>query len=238
MMDMTINEKLSNLKAPNREELRKTIKIIDEKQYLPIKGLREGLILDLGAHVGVVSKYYSQIFKTKNIIAVEPNPNSYQYLVKNLSDLYYEVCTINAAIVVTEADCYLYTPSESSEYYGRSWGNSLIKNFWEKEQNTVPIRIFPLDYKTIFSQRISLCKIDVEGYEFKLLKALQDSHFVQSCSYYIVEFHYAKSNTQEELDKIIKGFKELGYEIFCGGKKVQSLIHVKKGLDTCHIFRA
>jgi len=43
-MGVIINEKLSDLKAPNREELRKTLEIINEKQYLPIRGLREGLM--------------------------------------------------------------------------------------------------------------------------------------------------------------------------------------------------
>ena len=57
-----------------------------------------GLILDLGANVGYSTAYFLSRFPNCFVVAVEPDPENYEYLVKNVAAYGHRVTTLKAAV--------------------------------------------------------------------------------------------------------------------------------------------
>ena len=139
------------------------------KNFYNLKLNKDSLVLDFGANVGEISQFLFDNYKC-NIKSYEPNKYAFEILKKRFLNNN-KVNTINKAIDVNDRNQKLYYHKLSNQNpYTYSTGSSLLKkktNINVKNyQNTKTCSI-----KKILKQfkTIDLIKIDIEGYEYKIL---------------------------------------------------------------------
>jgi FkbM family methyltransferase len=116
-----------------------------------------GLALDIGAHVGTMSRLMANDFKLVHSF----EPLFYEYTLANTEDLK-NVTVHNCGLGNVKSKENMYVMEE------KTGGSSLIKHprrKWQLNAKTREINIKPLDSFS-FDQPINFIKIDVESYEY------------------------------------------------------------------------
>jgi FkbM family methyltransferase len=118
------------------------------------------LIVDLGSHVGTTVLYWRQRFPDSEIVAVEPDPEAFERLSRNLGGDP-RTTLVNAAIASRSGPIRFASSSHG-------WSSHLARD--EEEAVDVPGLTFPelLD-GTTGGRPIDLLKIDIEGAEWNVL---------------------------------------------------------------------
>lgn len=120
-------------------------------------------ILDIGANIGNNSIYYALLREAKKVYAFEPIETSYQILNKNvrLNGLEETIQTYNFALGEKESkasiSCYPYHNIGATSLQSDENGNLYVKSLDE------------LENEGFFKEKIDFVKIDVEGFEEKIL---------------------------------------------------------------------
>src|SRR5258708_27952845 len=123
-------------------------------------------ILDLGANAGFTSIFFARKYPDARIIAVEPVASNVEILRRNveLNDL--NVSIVPAAIAVEDG-------SVTMNVSGLDYGHQVIDDLAEmpkdcegNEVNAISMRSLMAEFEL---KRIGLLKIDIEGYEKRLL---------------------------------------------------------------------
>ena len=149
------------------------------------------LVLDVGAHKGETINLFLKNFKVRQIISFEASPKNFEFLISKLN--HFKKKYINTNIIMENialgdekkvlsfkqfnesSSSTIAEIDENSSYYKKKYK---ILNFFGKDKN----------YKTIEIQTNKLCdyidennlnfidflKIDTEGFEFKILKGLEN----------------------------------------------------------------
>jgi len=143
-------------------------------------------LFDIGSHKGEYIINISKSFSINKIFGFEPNPRSYEKLLKNIKKMNNtEVFNIAAgkedgiSILnqnIESSSSSINKLNERSKYFKRKY---FFFNFFRKKEyiNPVEIKILSLE-KFINSKKIGfidLLKIDTEGYELNVIKGLGDN---------------------------------------------------------------
>jgi len=121
--------------------------------------LRSGsVVLDIGAHIGTSAiDCAKHVGCEGSVIAFEPNPKIYQELLQNIRLNHIQnIIALPIAIGAKQELGNMYTPHENNE------GNSLFCPSRHGAISSIPLDLLELT-------NISLIKIDVEGYEKKVI---------------------------------------------------------------------
>lgn len=140
-----------------------------------------GVILDIGAHVGVVSCYLSKRFPQARIIAYEPHPANFERLVRNLdANECYNVECYPYAVTADGRDLTLRGDRRTNTggYSAFSAGPD------EAKVRSVAIGSILANDPT---SHISLLKLDCEGAEYEILRAI--GMWLQAIDCLITEVH-------------------------------------------------
>jgi FkbM family methyltransferase len=192
---------------------------IRHPDYVPGRGW---VVLDVGAHVGVYTLWASRMVGDGGFVAAfEPNPLAYRWLVNNLElNGVKNVKALPYALGDSRGKLTLYVASAN---LGAS---SLLKNHlavggWAVAISfTIPV--LTLDY--VFERsatlagrhlyRVDLAKIDVEGYEMRVLKGAEKSLREGLIERFVIEVHLDQVGTRElvtylaaygySLDKVVR----------------------------------
>ena len=124
-------------------------------------------ILDLGANAGFTAIFFARQYPSAEIACVEPIPGNVELLCKNL-----ELNNIQAQVfpsAISIADGYLEMELDDKDYghkvAGIEYGKKLTGKTIQVEALSIPTLLQKLGWG-----RISLLKVDIEGYEAILLK--------------------------------------------------------------------
>jgi FkbM family methyltransferase len=136
--------------------------IFVELEYRPLNDIRNvGLILDCGANVGYSSAYLLTQFPKSRVIAIEPDPENFSMLEKNLAPYAGRFRAIQSAIWSKQVRLVL---SEERMMPGWEWART-VREAKEGEPQTIAAT----DIGTLLNEsgfeRISILKIDIEGAE-------------------------------------------------------------------------
>jgi FkbM family methyltransferase len=159
-------------------------------------------IIDLGANVGLASLYFASHWPSCRILAVEPNPETYQLLSINLAPLVRaERCkTLQAA--VWDADVFL-SPAPN-QVPGAFDTYSLCDA--ELENDTGPkvrgLSIGEIIQRSRF-KNVDLLKIDIEGAEAQLFRGNTD--WLRCVGNVAIEFH-CDARRLSNFDEIMKQY--------------------------------
>ena len=155
-------------------------------------------LIDVGGHKGETIKLYSKNFTIDKIYSFEPNPfvyeslktkNSYNVFTYNLG-IGNEEKTEDLNIVVDSQSSTFNKISEQSKYFLLK--KKLLLPFSKKKYSfKKPVKIIKLssfiDEKNI--SKIDILKIDTEGYEYNVLKGINNDHF-KLINFILLEHHY------------------------------------------------
>lgn len=150
-------------------------------QYQLRKFLKEdSIFIDCGANIGVISIYAAQIIKRGKIFSFEPEKNSFKLLFKNTS-YYKNVCEVyNYALGerIKEGNFIVFYPGFGGNMLEDSIEFNEKKKILENEKSYFDkVKIITLDsfVKSKKLSRIDVIKLDVEGYELKVLDGAKET---------------------------------------------------------------
>jgi FkbM family methyltransferase len=166
------------------------------------------LIIDVGANIGNHSLYFSKI--SKKVFSYEPNPNTYQLLKYNTSNIS-NIDIYNIGISNNTEKKFL---NESNFNIGNSAVVSGIKKQNIKKDDLIlhEINAFKLDdLENLFNEEISMIKIDVEGHELEVMDGAKN--LIEKNKPMLI-FEHNKEINKEKALKINEFLQQQDYVIY------------------------
>jgi FkbM family methyltransferase len=136
--------------------------IFFEREYEPLMGLNDvKLIVDCGANVGYSSAFLLTQFPSSHVIAVEPDPDNFNILSKNLEPYNNRAVAVRAGVW---SNSHPLKVVRSAYRDGREWSVQVRPTKAGEEPDLVAVSVPSLLESSGFD-RISLLKVDIEGAE-------------------------------------------------------------------------
>lgn len=150
-----------------------------------------GLCLDIGANIGAVAQMLE--YHGKEVISFEPQPEIFSLLKKNVKGTCY-----NVALGEQEGETFMprVRYGDKGNYGGLACGT-------KSELGTIKVPVKTLDSYNF--QNVSFIKIDVEGYEKKVLQGAVDT--INRCK----PIMYIEDDREHNRAALRKFIEELGY---------------------------
>jgi len=170
----------------------------EESQFLLNKLKKDDLFVDVGANVGHYSLLASGVCKA-NVIAVEPIPNTYNKLKYNvvLNDLSQKVELLNIGV-----------SNEPGTLNFLSDKDVMNKVTYNDKENSLKVNVTTLN-SLLANKNPVFLKIDVEGFEFFVLKGADEILKKESLKYLIMEFNNSGKSfgvSDDEVFNYVKSF--------------------------------
>ncbi len=138
------------------------------------------VIVDAGAYTGISAAYFALRYPTAKIIAVEPNPVSFDLLQRN-TNRFSNVIAIQAALWTNDTEVIL------SDRATGDWGFTIVGGI----RGEASFRVPAISMKTLMQQyaiaHIDLLKLDIEGAERDVLE--QSKYWIGKVGCIAVELH-------------------------------------------------
>jgi len=145
-------------------------------------------VIDCGAHIGAFSMMCAQHLQHSEVIAFEPNPDSFSYLQENVVR-FGRIQAMNKAVAVRDGELRLYSPDQS-DWNGR----------WTTLPNTNPYLTVEalglFDFIDALDKEVFILKLDIEGYEEQLIEAAREED-IRKVQVLIIETHTDHFNHQK-----------------------------------------
>lgn len=142
------------------------------------------VIVDIGANVGVFS-VYAQRFNPKKVYALEPVPDTFNYLVENTKN-YSNVIPINMAIAENSGKEFITVTTHSG-------CNVLVKTGLEFADEVEKIEIDTININEFIKQHkithIDFLKVDCEGGELDLFRTIDRDYLTNNIKKIAMEYH-------------------------------------------------
>jgi FkbM family methyltransferase len=135
-----------------------------EDQYAPLGCLKLDYILDLGANSGLASTWFLNRFPEAAIVAVEPNPDNYQIMARNLAPYDERVRIVKGAAWHRPTDLTLIRRNNESDAQVREIEPG------DKPQDRIMAWDIPGLMEIGDFPIVDLLKIDIEGAELELFR--------------------------------------------------------------------
>lgn len=146
-----------------------------------------GLVIDCGANVGYASAYFLTRYPRCELIAVEPDPDNFAVLSKNLAPYAGRFKAIQTGVWCRKAGLVM---SEETFGDGREWARTVR----EAREGETPA-MYATDIGSLLKEsgreRISILKIDIEGAESKVF-AENYQDWLDRVDNLVIELHGAE----------------------------------------------
>lgn len=173
-----------------------------------IVGEASGVILDIGAHIGLFSMYARGLNDNVKIFAYEPAPENFAAMKAHFKENHIDGVTVkNVAVTGNDGETVLFLSEDSHNHSIWNLFGSKMKQV--KVPTVSMAKIFERD---LVKQGILFCdlvKMDCEGAEFEILESMSVEVFKKIGSFYIEYHEYVDGKKNDQLVKILQknGFK-------------------------------
>jgi FkbM family methyltransferase len=174
------------------------------------KGLtRNDIVIDLGSHVGMAATQFSHT--AGKVYAFEPHPQIFKEL-EAAARRYRRIVPINAAASTADGTASLFSDKDP-----RPWKHTEGSTLVEGKSNLTYRESY--DVKTVdlarfikeLGQPVRMIKMDVEGYEYRLINHLLDADVMAQVKMIHVEDHCDRvQNLAEERDRTLARINAAG----------------------------
>lgn len=188
--------------APNEVEFKHLYEEIFKKHqyYLHLDNLQP-FIIDAGAHIGLASLYFKNLFPQAKVLAFEPLPLLVDCLKQNV--LFHQALDVEIfpyALADTDGQITLYHDAESDNYWSST--TSMFPGAWNLRQKTQPLQLPAVRLSPYIDRPVDILKLDIEGAETKVLQEVRPKlHLVKNI---LIEFHANHFNHPDRLIKILE----------------------------------
>lgn len=186
-------------------------------------------IIDAGAHIGLSTLYFKQLFPGAEVVSIEPNPRSFQLLEQNIFENQLEnITTVQAALSDISGSADFFMDETVQQWYSTA---GLHKGSWAGTQDSTQITVQTYTLSEFVTQQVDFLKLDIEGVEQLVLNQAKDS--LPLIKEMHIEYHsHPTQNLQKLLDLLEKTHT---LEVFDGTtivpakriKKVTGLVQIR-----------
>lgn len=143
------------------------------------------VIIDAGAHIGLATLYFKRLYPHTQVIAIEPNPHTFQLLKRNIEEnQLHDVALHQVALAPHAGQQPFYLDSTPLHWWSTA---GFIQGAWNHQQQSQEMKVSTQPLTHFLTQPITLLKLDIEGAEQAVLQASADRlHLIQ---HMIIEFH-------------------------------------------------
>jgi len=169
--DITLKTPTGPLKVslPSYHDLRTANEIFNRKDYAA--GENVGVVVDLGANIGISALYFLSRNSTSRVYCYEPAPVNIDRLKQNLA-AYGDRAIIDARAVSDKSGTFEF----NAEPVGR-YGGLLTEGYTEPIVNVIEVEVIDINsaLESILAREghINVVKIDTEGTEIPIVKAIR-----------------------------------------------------------------
>lgn len=174
-----------------------------------IKGLDKGVILDVGAHIGIFTLYCHALNPLSTIYSLEPNKDNYLILKKHLEDN--KILNAHPRMIALAEK----TESRKLAITADNHNHYLAKNNTTEQAITVSAKsLADFCHKNRIGQ-IGLLKMDIESGEYEIFANLKKEEF-RLIDSVILEYHNYNGHNYKELEATLRQ-NSFGVQIFPSG---------------------
>ena len=160
----------------------------------------ERSVLDVGANIGQFSVTLASLFPKTKLWCFEPNPNAFRLLEQNTADV--RVKRFNYGVGVPGRFPFFFVPGASAK--GSFVASNAAINLGDVQTSEIQVEAVSLDTETVSRLGIpdyfDLIKIDVECFEYDVLKALSGVR----AKYIYIEFSMGRSHSYSFPDLVAR----------------------------------
>lgn len=156
------------------------------------------IIIDAGAHLGLATLYFKNLYPTAKILAFEPNPGLFKLLEENIAANQLKNVTAYPIALdkhVGQKDFFVDATDwqwhSSGSFQPGAWDNS------QKNQTSFKVATDRLGNYLNNLPRVDLLKLDIEGSEMAVLLSIRDQ--LDKVREIILEFHPTGNQNLEQL---------------------------------------
>jgi autotransporter strand-loop-strand O-heptosyltransferase len=174
----------------------------------------DDIVLDIGAHIGIFTRYAATRWASK-IIAVEPGIDNFELWKKNKpSDFFFK-----------ESDCigYQVAITNANEERDLSFDSHHIHSFYDQSNTHTgekyKVKCITLDSLIAMEklEKIDFIKLDIEGSEVEALEGISDENLMKIRKF-CMEYHHVAYNYNEKMKQsVIDRFARLGFKYYIRG---------------------
>jgi len=154
------------------------------------------VIVDIGANIGLAAKFFRRRYPDAEIVAYEPDPESFRMAQRNVRDLAY-LSLRNLAVGPSSKRLRLYRVA------GESWGTSVFAAD-QSVAETFEVDAVTLDSIIEELGTIDILKIDIEGAEYEVLQACRQLNRINCI---VGEFHAVPDVTPAQFFSLLDVFE-------------------------------
>jgi len=170
--------------------------------YSPIKIIN---YYDLGANIGLTILWYKYFNPSLKVLAFEPNPECYKFLIKNIKTNHLDnVISMPIALSGKKGISNFYSIKDDIQTLDS--GLTLNQNL----SHTV-FQVKTDKLSRYITKRIDLLKMDIEGGEYAVFKDLITSKKIRKIKKIIFEAHFFNREQKKILANLIIQLKKMGH---------------------------
>ena len=183
------------------EEYKQIIDIL--KKYIP----EDGIMVDLGANIGLTTLYVKSFFPVIDVYALEPEFNNFKRLEKNIN-----LNCLNNVTLLNKGIWSRTTKLKADYSFGDrlDWAFRLVESDQNADQNIDVICMSEL-MENYSIRNIDFLKIDIEGAEKNLFENAQDLKWLARVKIIAIEIHDEFGTRKHIEDTLLKYNFKLEY---------------------------
>jgi FkbM family methyltransferase len=187
-------------------------RVLHGREYPPLfpDVFQPTTILDVGAHVGTAARFFSKMYPGARIVCIEPTPESFALLGRNTGHLSL-VERYQFAFARSSGPIRIWRGQHSSGQNSALPNEATSLKFFDAS-GIEPLR-FCVEHNL---EEISILKLDIEGLEMEVLRALQP--LLPKIQVLYIEYH--SEALRGEIDALLASgftlFASEATEAFCG----------------------
>ena len=184
---------------------------IAQVYYFDFAGVNP-LVIDCGSNVGMSVLFFKKLFPKCRVIAIEPDPQAFRVLEKNISDNRWENVTLhNSAVTGNEGTTIpLYVSSDNPGDLGTS---TIAQSHLPCQLTVSSVRLSTL----IGDSEVDFLKLDVEGAEMEIIDELSRSGALRRVHQMVIEYHHHIARKNDCLSHMLAVLEQngFGYQLKC-----------------------
>jgi FkbM family methyltransferase len=184
-------------------------------------------IIDCGAHIGMSVLYFKRRYPHAQLIAFEPNPQTFRILEQNIKQNNLQsVQLVNAALTADDGEIPFYVRQDSTI----SWGDTGLKGaIVGSEQQWRTISVHSVRLSSYITGPVDYLKLDIEGMEEIVLREIEEK--LSLITEIRIEFHSNSVNEKNNLDRILSSLSRHNFKYaFERDRQVISIHEIRHGM--------